>query len=295
MVVRELLSWGRAELAPTDGAFAGKNARALLSFAAGIPVDRLLSHDELFLYDDVDRRYKALIQQAAQGKPLAYLLGEWDFMGMTLCVDERVLIPRDDTACVTELALSCLKQIPRPRVLDLCTGSGCIGLSIACARQDAEVTLSDLSEDALCVARANRKRLGLEHRVSIVPTNALQAPPPELFEFHLIVSNPPYVTLAEMDELPCSVRDFEPRMALCGGADGLEFYRTIAALYKKSLVSGGVLCFEFGMGQADAVAEIIRNEGFRILTVREDSAHILRAIAARYDGKEPHHGYKRKT
>ena len=215
------------------------------------------------------------------------MLGEWEFYGLTLVVDKNVLIPRDDTCAVTELAIRqglFLEQ--DPRILDLCTGSGCIGLALATRVKDARITLTDISREALAVAKKNVTNLKLSGRVSCVQADALAPAPAFLGKFDLIVSNPPYVTSAEMEELPGSVRDFEPHLALCGGGDGLDFYRSIAKNYRSALKPGGYLCLEFGMGQADAVCRILRENGFAILERTRDYNDRERAVLAQYGRKE---------
>ena len=229
----------------------------------------------------------ALIQRYLQGEPLAYILGEWEFYGLKLYVDPHVLIPRDDTCAVTTLAINQgLYLQEAPRILDLCTGSGCIGLAIASRVKDARVTLADVSKDALAVAKRNVTRNHLSARVSCVQADALTPPSAFLGKFDMIVSNPPYITVAEMRELPKSVNDFEPHLALCGGDDGLVFYRSIINNYTQALKPGGCLCFEFGMGQGDAVCRLLLDKGYTILERSRDYNDIERAVIAQFGRKE---------
>ncbi len=167
-----------------------------------------------------------------------------------------------------------------PRILDLCTGSGCIGLAVAHRITDARVTLADISREALTVAKRNVSFQRLSGRVSCVVADALKEPAPFLGKFDLIVSNPPYITTQEMQELPASVSDFEPHLALHGGDDGLKFYRAIAANYKTVLKSGGYLCFEFGMSQGNAVCRILEENGYTILKRVRDYNNRERAVIA---------------
>ena len=152
--------------------------------------------------------------------------------------------------------------------------------------KDAKVTLADLSQEALAVAKQNIVLHHLTSRVSCVKANALEAPPAFMGKFDLIVSNPPYITTRDMLELPHSVAGFEPRMALHGGDDGLKFYRAIAANYAKALKPGGYLCFEFGDGQGDDVCAILEANGYTILERARDYNDRERAVIARYDRKE---------
>lgn len=266
---------------------AGFLARNLLCHASGKSQESVLSNREQYAAEDTCRAMEASVQRILEGEPLAYVLGEWEFYGLKLQVDKDVLIPRDDTCAVTELAIRQGLFLPQdPRILDLCTGSGCIGLAIATRVKDARITLADLSKEALTVAKNNVNALKLSARVSCVQVDARKAAPAFLGKFDMIVSNPPYVTKAEMETLPDSVRNFEPHMALCGGEDGLDFYRSIAGNYRETLKPGGLLCLEFGMGQGDAVCRILRENGFLILERTKDYNGRERAVLAQYGRKE---------
>ena len=153
-------------------------------------------------------------------------------------------------------------------------------------KEDAKVTLADISREALLVAKKNITAHKLSGRVSCVQVDALQKPPAFLGKFDLIVSNPPYITTEEMQELPNSVKDYEPHLALHGGEDGLEFYQSIAENFSGALKSGGYLCFEFGMGQGNAVCRILEENGFTILERSKDYNERERAVLARYNRKE---------
>jgi release factor glutamine methyltransferase len=221
------------------------------------------------------------------GEPLAYVLGEWEFYGMTLYVDKNVLIPRDDTCAVTSLAVKQGLFLEKdPRILDLCTGSGCIGLAVANRVKDARVTLADISRDAMAVAKKNIVRQHLTGRVSVVQADAMGKPPAFLGKFDMIVSNPPYITTKEMGELDHSVKDYEPHLALHGGDDGLDFYRAITKNYAAALKPGGFLCFEFGMGQGNDVCRILEQNGYTILERSKDYNGVERAVIAQLDRKE---------
>ena len=221
------------------------------------------------------------------GEPLAYVLGEWDFYGMTLYVDKNVLIPRDDTCALAEMVIrKVLFMDQDPRVLDLCTGSGCIGLAIANKVKDARVTLADISREAMAVAKKNIQRHHMGGRVNVIAADALSKPSAFLGKFDMIVSNPPYITTEEMTRLQPSVKDFEPVLALHGGDDGLEFYRAIAKNYADALKPGGYLAFEFGMGQGDDVCRILEENGYTVLERTRDFNDRERAVLARYGRKE---------
>lgn len=271
-----------ARLRPTEGELAPQAARELLAMASGKSVAALLADLELYASEAVEEKLGGLTERYLSGCPLAYLAGQWDFYGLTLTVTPDVLIPRDDTMAVTELAIEVLRETEGPaRALDLCTGSGCIGLAIAHALPQVRVTLGDVSVPALRVAKQNLAALGLGKRVTAFELDVLQPAPAFLGQFDVIVSNPPYVTAAEMAELEPSVREFEPHLALDGGADGLRFYRAIIRNYGGLVKPGGSLCFEFGMGQEDAVCAILREGGFETPELRKDARGIIRAVRAK--------------
>ncbi len=262
-------------------------ARDLICTAAKLRREELLTHGERYVAEDVCDTVAGSLRRILAGEPLAYVLGQWEFYGLPLYVDKNVLIPRDDTCAVTAMAIRQALFLDKgPRILDLCTGSGCIGLAIAAHVPDARVTLADVSREALAVAKRNILLNKCTGRVSCVQVNALEEPAAFLGQFHLIVSNPPYVTGREMEELPGSVRDHEPELALYGGSDGLDFYRSITANFKNILRPGGYLCYEFGMGQGDAVVKILEDNGFTVLERARDFNDRERAVLARYDRKE---------
>jgi len=257
-------------------------ARNLLAHASGLSREALALDMEKYVGDDVCEAMEGYVQRILAGEPLAYILGTWEFYGMTLFVNEHTLIPRDDTCAVASLAIKhglFLKQ--NARVLDLCTGTGCIGLAVASRLRDAKVVLADLSKEALLIAKKNVTAQKMTGRVSCVQADALKAPTKFLGMYDLIVSNPPYITAAEMEQLPKSVAAYEPHMALCGGTDGLDFYRAITENYKHALNPGGLLAYEFGMGQGNDVCAILEQNGFEVLERSEDYNGIERAVIAR--------------
>ena len=270
-----------------DSETASFYAKALICHITGKSREQFLAQQELYASEDASNQVQMALTRLLNDEPLAYVLGEWDFYGMTLKVNENVLIPRDDTCAVTDLVIEELnRRAGETRVLDLCTGSGCIGLAVAKNVADARVTLADISRPALAVARENIALQKLNGRVVCLEADALSAPRAFLGKFDIIVSNPPYITGGEMKELPKSVDAFEPHLALYGGEDGLTFYRSIAKNYRSALKNGGCLCFEFGQGQGDAVAEILAQNGFTVLERRLDYNERERAIIARYQREE---------
>ena len=277
----------KALMATEDPQSASLIARNLLCFASGKTQEQILADREMYASDAVCQAMQDALQRVLAGEPLAYILSEWEFYGLKLYVDRNVLIPRDDTCAVTALAINqALFLKEDPRILDLCTGSGCIGLAIASRVKDARVTLADISRDALAVAKKNVTRNHLSGRVSCVQADALSKPAAFLGKFDLIVSNPPYITSAEMEALPNSVKAFEPHLALHGGEDGLVFYRSIIENYTEVLKPGGYLCFEFGMGQGDDICRLLEAKGYTILERSRDYNDRERACIAQYGRKE---------
>lgn len=271
----------RRALLKQEGQFAANVARELVCAASGKTAEQVIADREIYASEEVCELTESFVQRRLRGEPMPYILGQWDFYGMTLTVTPDVLIPRYDTVVVTELAIKKAMYLEQnPRILDLCTGSGCIGLAIARRVKDARVTLGDVSAAALRVARRNVSQLKLTGRVNCVAMDALKPAQEFLGTYDLIVSNPPYVTTQEMETLDPSVRDFEPHLALDGGADGLDFYRAIIKNYSSALAPRGYLCFEFGMGQENAVCSLLMRGGYEILELKKDTAEITRAVLA---------------
>ena len=269
----------RRALLKQEGQFAANVARELVCAASGKTAEQIIADREIYASVEVCELTESFVQRRLRGEPMPYILGQWDFYGMTLIVTPDVLIPRDDTVVVTELAIKKAMYLEQnPRILDLCTGSGCIGLAVARRVKDARVTLGDISPAALRVARRNISQLKLTGRVNCVAMDARKPAQEFLGTYDLIVSNPPYVTTKQMQELDPSVRDFEPHLALDGGEDGLDFYRAIINQYSSALAPRGYLCFEFGMGQENAVCSLLRKGGYEILELKKDTADILSLI-----------------
>lgn len=269
-----------------DDQSAGVIARDLLCTFSGKTPEQLIQEIDQPAEQSVTDRVLDGVARLLKEEPLAYVLGEWEFYGLPLYVTADVLIPRDDTCAVTELAINRGLFLDKdPRILDLCCGSGCIGLAIASRVKDARVTLADISRGALAVAKKNIARNKLGGRVSTFRVDAREKAPGFLGKFDMIVSNPPYVTREEMEQLPKSVADFEPHLALFGGEDGLDFYRSIIQKFTPSLKPGGFLCFEFGMGMGDGVCALLEENDYVILERKRDYNDRERAVLAQYSGK----------
>ncbi len=250
-------------------------ARELLCRASGKTREDLLRDLPLYAPDGVTARFQGLMARRMAGEPVAYLIGEWEFYGLTLDVCRDVLIPRPDTETLVERGILFLRDLPEgARVLDLCAGSGCVGLAIADNCPGAHVILAEWSDDALRICRQNILRCALSQQASAAQVDALEPPPRLLRDFDLILCNPPYIPTLEVAHLDPSVRDYEPRLALDGGEDGLKFYRAVAKKWKCALAPGGKLIFEVGYNQAPAVKRILEQNGYQdIRTTMDPGMH----------------------
>lgn len=261
-------------------------ARDLICTFSGETPEQMLSSFEYGIDPAVVSKVEDGVRRLLNDEPLAYILGEWEFYGLKLTVTPDVLIPRDDTCAVAELAINRTLFLEKdPRILDLCCGSGCIGLAIASRVKDARVTLADISKEALAVAKKNIAQNKLGGRMSVFQVDARKKAPNFLGKFDMIVSNPPYITREEMKQLPRSVDAFEPHLALYGGEDGLDFYRAILANFTPALKPGGCVCFEFGMGQGDAVCRLLEENDYTVLERKRDYNDRERAVLAQHSGK----------
>ena len=245
----------------------------LLSSLCGREPLALRLDDETRLDPGLLSAMESLILRRIERCPLQYLLGEAFFCGRRFQVDDRALIPRPETELLCEWAVSLLEPMPAPRVLDLCCGSGCVGLTLKAELPRARVTLSDLSAEALSLARENAKRLSLD--VSFCEGDLLSPFADTCFDF--IACNPPYIPT---DDCKCLQPEVlrEPMMALDGGTDGLDFYRKLIPGAVRVLSPGGMLLMELGIHEADPVRELLAGSGFHSIRTRKDYAQIDRMI-----------------
>ncbi len=244
-----------------------------LAYVLGISKKEILAFPDRELTEAEEKKLDEIIRKRNEGIPLAYILGEWYFMDLVLKVDGSVLIPRQDTEVLCEAAIAYLKATGRRKVLDICTGSGCIALSVKSAVPDAEVTASDISPTALKTASLNAEMNGLD--IKLVCS--------DLFsriggKYDVITANPPYIPEKGFRDLPREIREHEPRLALVADEEGLGFYKRIAAAAKDRLL--GRLFLEIGYDQAEAVTGLLKENGFRNITVSKDLAGNDRLVTA---------------
>lgn len=254
-------------------------AREILCYAADKTREQFFRDSSLYVSSEVEKRVESLVQRRLAGEPVAYIIGEWEFYGLPLDLSRDVLIPRSDTEVLAERAIALARAAGEgARVLDLCAGSGCVGLAVASQVPTCRVVLADVSEAALRLCKQNVRRNGLNARVTCVLADALESPSSSLWDFDVIACNPPYIPTGDLPGLDVSVRDYEPWLALDGGEDGLKFYRAIAGKWNSALRLGGTLLFEVGMGQAPDVELILGMNGYENVQTFQDTRGIWRVV-----------------
>ncbi len=255
------------------------DARLLLEYVCGTDHSALIAHPDRELTEKEKSAYDEFIKRRADREPVAYILGSWDFMGINFKVTSDVLIPEQDSEFLAEEALRYMED--GFKVLDLCTGSGCIGLTILNFTNYTTAVCTDISETALAVAKENAERLGLSDRVEFLHTDLF----PESMEkkADIIVSNPPYIKTSVIETLAPEVKDYEPRLALDGDADGLTFYRRIIEKAPDYLFTSGYLIMEIGFDQAEEVKNLLEKAGcYHEIEVVKDFSGNDRVIKACY-------------
>ncbi|MBQ8925977.1 MAG: peptide chain release factor N(5)-glutamine methyltransferase [Clostridia bacterium] len=255
----EVLKGGTRALGTAGVDNARYDAEELLGHVVGIPARELLVHRDRALDEETVKRYFSLIERRCQHYPLQYLLQEWDFYNLSFTVKEGVLIPRPETELLVDIALQFLKKFhtdgPPAKVLDLCSGSGCVGITVERNFPNCEVTAVEKSDQACAIIRGNMERNRTE-RFTLLQGDLFDGPEGfDIGEADLILANPPYLTKEEMDSLQAEV-GFEPSLALYGGEDGLIFYRAIAKQWSQVLKKDGLIAVEIGEQQGESVADI---------------------------------------
>lgn len=284
MTLFQLLAEGSESLRCSGNPDAQTDARQLLLAAFHLDtvhflLDRMqeLPEDEAVQASIV--RYRNMVERRSRRCPLQQILGNQEFMGLEFYVDQHVLIPRQDTETLVELVLE-EQQNPQKTVLDLCTGSGCIAVSLAVKGGYRKITATDISGEALAVARRNVEAHGCADRIRLCQGDLFGALKVGTV-FDIITSNPPYIPTAVIQTLEPEVRDHEPMLALDGTEDGLLYYRRIASGAKQYLAGGGVIYLEIGYDQGDAVSGIFKAEGYRDVRVCKDLPGKDRVVCAR--------------
>lgn len=277
MTIRQFQRTLEQDLAALGAESPRFDAAQLLRWLSGQDQAWLIAHTGDACPEDWQARSVDALHRLENGEPLQYLLGEWEFYGLPLAVGPGVLIPRADTETIVETCLLALAPVPDPAIWDLCSGSGAIALALASRRPDARILAAELSEEALPYLRQNIAALAPD-QVTAVQTDVLTQLPDGLCD--LIVSNPPYITGADMQTLSPQVRR-EPELALYGGEDGLRFYRQLTHSCYDHLRPGGWLIFEIGYDQGESVPAMLRQRGFDQVFCRNDLAGVPRCAGGR--------------
>jgi len=291
MTVAELLAEAAVELRRGGVDSPEWDAERLLRHVLGWDRATLVASPSAGVPAVAERAFRRLVAERARRVPLQHLTGAQAFWKHEFRVTPDVLIPRPETELLVEAAIELLRGTPRPVIVDVGTGSGCIALSLAAERPEAAVHATDVSERALAVARENAESLGLAARVAFEQGDLLEPVAGLHGRIDLVVSNPPYVDPAERDTLAPEVRDHEPSLALFPPGDALSVYRRLVPQAAKALGPGGALLLEIAPGLADAVMALLRGHGFELVEVRPDLTGRSRAVLGRRAlGPEPHVG-----
>ncbi len=279
-----LLKDGTALLEKNGIGEAGLDAWLLLEYVTGKNRTYYFSHMEEEVPKEQEQKYQELLEKRRQHIPVQHLTHQAFFMGYEFYVNEHVLIPRQDTEILVEAALHCLKENKTPRLLDMCTGSGCILLSLLLEKSNATGVGADISAEALNVAKYNAVRFGVDDRAELIKSNLFEA---AFFsetcgkqgeKYDILISNPPYIPTAQIETLMEEVRFYDPRQALDGREDGLYFYREITGCAGEYLKDGGWLLYEIGCDQGEAVKLLLEKAGFIHTEIKKDLAGLDRVV-----------------
>ncbi len=278
--VRQVLGWTIAHLKKHGSQSPRLDSEVLLAYARGCQRIELYTHFDDSLTNDERTVMRQLVQRRAQAEPVAYLVGHREFFGLDFRVTPNVLIPRPETETLVMEVLQIVEDFPEPRILDVGTGSGCVAISIAVNQPRAQVTASDVSKAALQVARKNADGHAVAERIQFL-LGDLFAPMTSDQQFHIVASNPPYVTESEIGTLPADIRLHEPRPALDGGSDGLVVLRRLIEQAPTHLIDSGYLIFEISDGQGTRVCDLLNANGsYTDIEVVKDLAGQSRVVRA---------------
>lgn len=280
--IQKIYREGQKQLEKAGICEASLDAWYLLEYVTGISKASYYGNPEREISEEEEESYFSYIKKRCERIPLQHLTGEQEFMGISFLVNEHVLIPRQDTETLVEEVLKKLK--PEMKVLDMCTGSGCILLSLLKLYKKGKITgtAADISAKALDVARKNAQRLGMD--VRFIQSDLFENITSEM-KYDVIVSNPPYIPTAVIDSLQDEVKLYDPYIALNGREDGLYFYREIIKESVFYIKNGGWLAFEIGHDQARAVSELMKMAGYENISVKKDLASLDRAVIGMYNGE----------
>ena len=264
----------------------GLEARLIVAQAAGKTMAKLTRDLNLYASEEFAQTVKDMVARRVAGEPVAYITGLWEFYGVPLEITRDVLIPRTDTEVLVQAAIRLFEgRNGTPRILDLCAGSGCVGVAMGVHMPGAKVVMVDNSPRALSLCRRNIHLNNLDIRVICVEADVTEKPPMLLGTFDLITCNAPYIPTGELDSLDSSVKDYEPTQALDGGQDGLDIIRPVISLWKSCLRDNGAIMLEIGEGQAPAVARLLEQAGFSSIYALKDTGGTDRVMVAQLKRK----------
>ena len=249
----------------------------LLAHLLKMPRMKLYLNFDRALSDAETNTLRELIKRRSQREPLQHITGSVSFCGFEIIVNRNALVPRPETEILAESGWQYLSTLDSPTALDLGTGTGCIAIALAAKNPKAKITAIDISPDALTLAKDNAVKNNVAERITFIQSDGFTALPQDA-QFDLIISNPPYIPTTEIETLQPEVKDFDPRNALDGGTDGLDFYRMLAIRAKTFLKSGGKIMLEFGDGQALAIHGIFENEKWIVEAVKDDYSQRARIL-----------------
>ncbi len=282
--VRRVLEWTTGHLKKHGSDTPRLDAEILLAHARGCQRIQLYTQFDEPLNDSVRGIMRELVQRRTKAEPVAYLVGVREFFSLGFRVTRDVLIPRPDTETLVMEVLDGVKGISAPKVLDLCTGSGCVAIAVAKNAKSAHITATDISAAAIEIARENVARHNVASQVDIIESDLYAGITPGM-KYDVIASNPPYIPSAEIDQLDAEVARHEPRLALDGGADGLTILKRIIDAAPAFAASNALLLLEFTPEQADVLNAIVSNHGgYDEIVIRKDLAHRPRVLKARFRG-----------
>lgn len=279
--VRDALEWTVEYLGRKGDEHPRRSSEWLLSAATGLSRVEVYAHHDRPLTAEERERYRTLVAKRAEGMPLQYVTGEMPFRHLVIHVEPGVFIPRPETEVLVDVALEMIGSMPEPRVIDLCTGSGCVAVSLAAEHTGARVWATDVGERPVAAARRNALCASVSERVQVLHGDLFEPLPHELVgKADLVVSNPPYVPSTDLSDLPLEVGGYEPREALDGGADGLDVCRRIATEAVRWLAPGGALALELDTGRVGDAARLLE-EWYEGVTVVKDLAGRDRIVFGR--------------
>ena len=281
ITLHELITKGEQILIAYDKPDAKIDARLLMCYLLGCKQLNLILNKDEITSRQLEESYMYLIAKRTQGIPLQYITKTQEFMALDFYVDERVLIPRQDTETLVETVIHIIKKEQIHQVVDIGSGSGCISISLAHYLSDIKITAMDISQGALDITYKNAAFHGVSDRITCIKSDLFSDFTGELNSIDLVISNPPYISKEECETLMQEVNDYEPKLALTDGLDGLSFYRRISNEVKPFLKPNGIIAYEIGYNQAEAVKDILANAGFENIEVIKDLAGKDRVVIAR--------------